>query len=174
MAHKNQKEYCESVKIRHPEKFSNVRVLEIGSLNVNGSFRDLFKDCEYIGVDIVAGKDVDIVMKGHEYKDNKKYDVVCSGECFEHDQYWKQTIQNMINHTKKGGLLFFTCASTGRAEHGTRRTTGVHIWGTDPDYYYNISPEEFKETFDLDKIFNDYEVKYEGNSKDLYFKGIKK
>lgn len=176
MAHVNQKKYCESVKNRHPEYFKHTLVLEIGSLNVNGSFRDLFTDCEYTGVDIVAGRDVDVVCKGHEFVPDPKdtrFDVVCSGECFEHDEYWIKTFQNMYNLTAVGGLIFFTCASTGRPEHGTSKSAGG-IWGTSPDYYHNISPEEFKETFDLDNMFVDYEVKYQPDSKDLYFKGIKK
>ena len=38
-------------------------VLDIGSLNVNGSVRHLFTDAEkYIGIDFREGKDVDVYL----------------------------------------------------------------------------------------------------------------
>ena len=43
--------------------------------------------------------------------------------------------------TKSGGFLIFTCAITGRIEHGTDRTTPTSSPGTQSvgwDYYYNI------------------------------------
>jgi SAM-dependent methyltransferase len=174
MAHPAQMKYCSSVKERHPEFFSDKRVLEIGSLNVNGSFRSLFNNCDYTGVDIVAGPDVDVVMKGHEFTSEEEFDVVCSGECFEHDEYWKDTLNNMYSLLKKGGLFFFTCASEGRAEHGTRRTTGNSLWGTAPDYYRNITVKDIKELWQLDSMFDEVEIEYNAVDKDLYFKGVKK
>ena len=172
MAHKAQEQYCRTVKNQHPDHFKGQRVLEVGSLNVNGSFRTLFTDCDYTGIDIHPGKDVDLVIKGHEYTSKKKFGVVCSGECFEHDEYWQQTVDNMYRLLKKGGLFFFTCASTGRSEHGTKKS-GHTIWGTSQDYYKNLTIEDFEEHWDLNKMFKDYELIYNEVDHDLYFKGIK-
>ena len=174
MAHPAQMNYVKSVKQRHGKYFNESRVLEIGSLNVNGSFRELFNNSDYTGVDIVQGRDVDVVTKGHLFFNDEMYDVVCSGECFEHDEYWNLTIQNMYNLLKEDGLLFFTCASTGRAEHGTTRSGQNAIWGTSPDYYQNLTEEDIRSVWNVEKLFKDFEFIYQPESKDLYFKGVKK
>jgi hypothetical protein len=43
-------------------------VLDVGSLDINGNNRYLFDNCEYTGLDIGEGPNVDIVMPIHEYK----------------------------------------------------------------------------------------------------------
>lgn len=177
MAHPAQQKYVESVKKRHPEHFTFAKVFEGGSLDVNGSFRDLFEEPEvYVGVDVTPGKGVDLVTPIHQYEaPNESFTVVCSGECFEHDEYWKESLHKMYNLLEKGGLFFFTCASTGRAEHGTMRTQGAgSLWGTSPDYYKNLSEDDIRSIWNVEEMFDDYEFIYNDREKDLYFKGIKK
>ena len=65
MAHEEQKIFLESVKSKFSEKFKNCRVLDIGSLDINGNNRFLFENYEYIGLDIGEGNNVDIVCRGH-------------------------------------------------------------------------------------------------------------
>lgn len=170
MAHKAQMEFVASVQERLPDMFERKRVLEIGSLDVNGSFRDLFTNCEYVGVDIVDGKCVDVVCKGHEYRSDRMFDVVCSGECFEHDEYYERTLRNMLNHLEPGGLMFFTCATTGRPEHGTAQKGGA-LYGTSPDYYKNITEQDVRAVIDPDVWFEDYEFIVNEEAHDLYFWG---
>lgn len=154
------------------KQFINGRVLEVGSLNINGSIRKFFDTDDYTGIDIVEGPDVDKVCKGHEFKSTKKFDVVCSTECFEHDEYYQKTLKNMVRLLKSGGLMFFTCGTTGRAEHGTRATGNE--WGTSPDYYRNVTEEDVREVIDIEKTFSKFEFSVNDKTKDLYFKGIKK
>jgi SAM-dependent methyltransferase len=138
MSHKEQTDFVAAVKDKHPEFFQNKRVLEVGSLNINGTVRDFFTDCEYVGCDLGEGPGVDIVCAGQDldFPDNS-FDVVCSCECFEHNPAYQETLRNMVRMLKPGGLLFFTCATTGRPEHGTRRTTpkDAPFCG---DYYRNL------------------------------------
>ena len=122
MAHKEQIDFFVKVKNKFPDVFKNCDVLDIGSLDINGNNRYLFENYTYTGVDIGPGNNVDVISKGHEFKPDKKYDIVISSECFEHDMYYKKTILNCIELTKQGGLFTFTCATTGRPEHGTRRS----------------------------------------------------
>lgn len=81
---------------------------------------------------------------------------------------------------KPGGLFFFTCASDGRPEHGTRRTSPNDSYGTLgnvegwTDYYKNLNLTHLKEVFDLDKDFCGWNAYYNEQSKDLYFWGIKR
>jgi len=177
MAHIQQIEYCTKIKNLFPERFTGCDVLDIGSLDVNGTNRYLFTDYTYTGVDIGEGKNVDVVSKGHEYKPNKQFDVVISTECFEHDMFYPQTIQNCISLTKPNGLFMFTCASLGRPEHGTTRSqTG---WASPyshlqfNEYYKNLNIIDILNVIDL-TVFTQYAFEYNGISSDLYFWGIKR
>jgi hypothetical protein len=90
MAHPEQRNFCEKVLNKFPEYFKNKRVLDVGSFDVNGNNRFLFTDCEYIGIDVGAGTNVDIVCKTHEL-DLGTYDVIISTECFEHDMFYPES-----------------------------------------------------------------------------------
>lgn len=179
MAHAAQMNFFRTVKEKFPEKFINCSVLDIGSLDINGNNRYLFTDYTYIGVDVGEGRNVDVVCKGHEYVSDTLFDIVISSECFEHDMYYKQTLTNCVSLTRPGGLFTFTCASTGRPEHGTRRTkpqdapflNSIEEWG---DYYKNLTEDDIREVIDIDNIFEKYELTYNGAAHDLYFWGIKK
>ena len=52
MAHKAQREFCDSVRVKYPEMFKGKKVLDVGSLDNNGNNRFLFENCEYIGIDV--------------------------------------------------------------------------------------------------------------------------
>lgn len=54
--HLNNRKWLEDLKKDYPDNFEKCSVLEIGSQNVNGTARDYFKDCEYIGVDREEGE----------------------------------------------------------------------------------------------------------------------
>jgi cyclopropane fatty-acyl-phospholipid synthase-like methyltransferase len=172
--HQQQVDFIKSVLKKYPEYKSNVKVLDVGSQDINGNNRQFFdaETTEYTGLDIAEGNNVDVVSKVHEYKTRKKYDVVISGEMLEHDKHYKESIKAMTRLTKRLGILIITCASEGREEHGTH---GKHEW-TSPhtlDHYHNISIEEFKDIIDLDK-FLVYDLQYNQYTCDLYFYGIKK
>jgi SAM-dependent methyltransferase len=174
MAHKEQQDYCISVKEKFPDKFKDCKVLDIGSLDINGNNRYLFTDYSYIGIDLGEGKNVDVVSYGHEYISKNKFDVVISTECLEHDFYYKETLKNAYKLLKKGGILLFTCATTGREQHGI--TNANPECSPFTNYYYsNLTIADIESVFDLEKQFSDYELKEVHNTMhDLYFYGIKK
>jgi SAM-dependent methyltransferase len=176
MAHPEQQVWCKYVKVLHPQFFKGVDVLDIGSLDINGNNRYLFEDYTYTGVDIGEGKNVDVVSKGHEFKPDKLYDVVISTECFEHDKYWKETIRNCIDLLKPGGLFLFSCATTGRQEHGTSRTTPQDSPFTHKefnDYYMNLTEYDIRQIQGFDNSFTEMKFGTNKFTKDLYFYGIK-
>lgn len=177
MAHPEQANFCLSVKRRYPKYFNSPDVLDIGSLDINGNNRYFFEgDYRYTGVDVGEGPNVDVVCKGHEFDPGKKYHVVISTECFEHDQHWKDTIQNCIRLTKPGGLFLFTCATTGRHEHGTTRTTPQDSPFTHKlfnDYYMNLTENDIRQIPGFDEAFEKMEFSTHDGTKDLYFFGIK-
>jgi SAM-dependent methyltransferase len=176
MAHWEQRDFVQKIKNELPEYFTNQKVLEVGSLNINGTLRDFFSDCNYIGIDVCFGDGVDVICEGQKYNaPDNTYNVVCSAECFEHNPFWLETFQNMIRLCKDGGLLFFTCATDGRSEHGTTRTTPsdspltVSIgW----DYYKNLKEKDFTSKLNFDFYFSEYKFEINQQSHDLYFYGI--
>src|SRR5512147_636816 len=129
MSYDAQQEWIAKVKGLYPDAFRNKKVVEIGSGNINGSVRGFFEDCDYVGVDMVAGKDVDIVApKGaawwidHILPRDVWFDTVITAECLEHDEFWRDTLAATVKVLRPGGLLVITCASSKRPEHGTRRS----------------------------------------------------
>jgi SAM-dependent methyltransferase len=177
MAHPEQFDYIETLKNKFPQSFKEKKVLEVGSLNINGSIRTLFDKCDYTGLDLESGSCVDVVCEGQNYDaPDESYDVVSSVECFEHNPYWKETFLNMIRMCKTGGLVFFTCATDGREEHGTSKSrpdSSQFTVNKGWEYYQNLNETHFKE-INLDQYFSEYKFDVNTNSQDLYFYGIKK
>lgn len=171
MSHQSQIDFVASVKRKFPEYFTEKRVLEIGSLDINGSVRQFFDNCTYIGVDLGEGKGVDLVAKGEDltFADDS-FDVSISCECFEHNPEYIKTFNNMIRMTK--GLVIMTCATTGRPEHGTRRTSpsDAPFCG---DYYKNLTENDIVVNCNLSKFIK-YGFSTCDSPADLYFWGITK
>jgi hypothetical protein len=63
------------------------RVLEFGSLDINGSVRDLFNADIYLGVDLQGGPGVDIVADAMFFDHPIKFDCVVCCEVLEHAKY---------------------------------------------------------------------------------------
>lgn len=173
MAHQEQREFFKNLQNMFPDMFYDVSVLEVGSLDINGTIRDFFDANDYIGVDVGPGKGVDLVMNGEDLTfPDGTFDVAVSAECFEHNPAWLETFQNMIRMSNK--YVVFTCASEGRPEHGTRRTdAGSSPHTLDWDYYRNLNEEDFLEKLNMDEYFSEWRFEYNPMSKDLYFWGVK-
>jgi len=170
MSHQQQLDFVQSVKDQLPEYFKGTKVLEVGSLNINGSVRQFFEPNQYIGCDLGEGAGVDIVCRGHELPyPNESFDVVISCECFEHDRHWDKTFQKMVDLVRKGGLVIFSCATIGRPEHGTTRTSPADAPFTN-DYYRNLREEDFNQ---FKSSFDSYKFSQCLRPRDLYFWGLK-
>ena len=156
-------------------------VLDVGSGDINGNNRFLFENCEYNGNDVIEANNVTIVSKTKDLPfQNNSLDTIISTECFEHDPEYKESFIKIYNMLKPDGLFCFTCASTGRYEHGTRRTSPNDSYGTIgnledmSDYYKNLTEIDLNEVLPLNMMFSIWDTYYNSHSKDLYFVGIKK
>lgn len=136
MSHRQQRAFCEHIRDRFPKRFRGKRVLDVGSLNVNGTNRRLFNGGSYLGVDILPGDGVDLVGTVHDVQG--EFDVIISTEMLEHDPGWRESVLGMIARLAPGGFLILTCAGPGRVEHGTRNCPDPGM-ENDTDYYGNIS-----------------------------------
>ena len=163
-----------------PEAFENKRVLDVGSGDINGNNRGLFTNCEYHGNDVAPARNVTIVCRTKDLLfENESFDTIVSTECFEHDPEYKDSWRRVYEMLKPGGLFVFTCATTGRPEHGTRRTSPGDSIGTMygisgmSDYYKNLTVDDIEDVFDVDTMFSTCMVYYNYTSHDMYFVGIK-
>jgi SAM-dependent methyltransferase len=161
--------------------FANKRVLDVGSGDINGNNRYLFDNCHYDGNDVIEANNVSIVSKTKDLPFvNQLFDTIISTECFEHDPEYAESFVKIHNMLKPGGLLCFTCASTDRPEHGTRRTSPGDSYGTIgnlddmSDYYKNLTAQDVNDVMPFDQLFSAWDTYYNDASKDLYFIGIKK
>ncbi|MDH4127128.1 MAG: class I SAM-dependent methyltransferase [Spirochaetota bacterium] len=87
---------------------NNIKILDVGSYDVNGSYRDIFKESEYHGLDIEKGENVDIVLQNpYDWSSiqSNYYDVVISGQALEHVEFFWITMKEMCRVLKKGGLI---------------------------------------------------------------------
>lgn len=171
MSHPAQIRFVAGVKERFPHLFDGQAVLEVGSLNINGSIRQFFTACNYIGIDLGPGPGVDLVARGEElaYPDGS-FDVVASCECFEHNPMWLETFSNMVRMSRS--LVFFSCATTGRPEHGTPRTSPYDAPYCG-EYYRNLTEQDFTANYDMSE-FSAWEFSVDNSAHDLYFWGIKR
>jgi len=167
-------QFIDHVRWEHREFFTGKKVLEVGSLDINGSVRQFFDNCDYEGIDIAEGKGVDRVVLAHQFFRDEAYDVVISSEMLEHDQFWFSSLKQMYRNLKPGGLMIITCAGPNRPEHGTARTNDAYSspFTAESNYYQNLTVEDFQKAIPLD-LFADAELMYARKGEDLYFRGIK-
>lgn len=176
MAHVQQFFYVNAIKQFLPEFFEGSKVLEIGSLNLNGSIRQFFKGCDYTGLDIGEGRDVDVVCPGEHYgAPADSFDMVVSCEAMEHNPGWKATWLNMLRMVKPGGLVIMTCATTGRRQHGTEE----FLPGDSPltvekkqNYYRNLMAEDFSALSPMNAWFAAHGFHTDHACQDLYCFGL--
>ncbi len=174
MAHAQQQDFIQSIKKAFPEFFINKKVLEIGSLDINGSVRKNFSSCSYIGIDVGPGPGVDVVCHGENYDaSDGSFDTVISCEVMEHNPFWRETFSNMLRLCRPGGLIVMTCASTGRLEHGTRRTTPNDAPLIEWEYYENLKASDFRNSISLAEHLTIWKFFINLTSCDLYFVGFK-
>lgn len=175
MAHTEQMFFFQNVKHFFPRFFKDTRVLEIGSLNINGTVRVFFDNAQYTGIDIGPGDCVDETCRGEDYPaPANTFDVVMSTEVFEHAENWDLIFQNMLRMVKRNGLVAFSCASRGRTQHGTSlfsMEAAPHV-AASTDYYRNLMAKDFTDAFKMDHWFSDYEFIEDMDC--LYFVGLAK
>ena len=93
-------------------------IADLGSYDVNGSYRSLFEHASwrYLGLDVNAGPNVDIVL-GDPYNwralASNSFDVMISGQAFEHIEFFWLTILELSRVLKPGGLCCLIAPSSG-------------------------------------------------------------
>ncbi|MBQ2832685.1 methyltransferase domain-containing protein [Methanobrevibacter sp.] len=122
--HKNSHSKMEWFKNTYLDKNHNLKILDVGALDKSGdyNYRDLFNESNwsYTGLDIESGHNVDIVVTDiynwFEIEDNS-YDVIISGQFFEHLEYFWLTMSQIERVLKPNGYVCIIVPSAGH-KHG--------------------------------------------------------
>ena len=98
-----------------------VKVLDVGSYDVNGSYRKLFADARYTytGLDMEGGPNVEICLANpYDWSSiaTDSFDVVISGQAFEHTEFFWITFSEMTRVLRRDGLMCLI-APNGSPEH---------------------------------------------------------
>lgn len=104
--HQSVMNWTEAMVARYQLAESNV--LEVGSLDVNGSVRPLFSGA-YTGVDMTDGPGVDRVADAeHLPFPSASFEVVVSTELLEHCEHFWDALAEMGRVLQPGGILILT------------------------------------------------------------------
>jgi SAM-dependent methyltransferase len=128
------------------EEIKGKRVLEVGSVDVNGNLRPTVEALgprEYVGVDIEKGQGVDVVCRAEDILHTfgkESFDAVISTEMLEHIRDWRMVVSNIKNICRPGGVVLLTTRSHGFKYHGF------------PYDFWRYEQEDMK------NIFSDFEI----------------
>lgn len=172
--------FLDSVKLAYPSFFTYVRALDVGGGDINGNNRSYFDiTSEYNSNDVTDAPNVTIVGTTASLTfPNGHFDTIISSECFEHDMEYEASLNNIVRMLKPGGMFVFTCASTGRPEHGTLATSPNDAYTTKANlpgwstYYKNLTADDVCDAISCDNTFM-YSFFNNYISHDLYFVGFK-
>ena len=124
-----------------PAEVKGQRTLEVGSLDVNGSWRTFltaWQPAEYVGVDIVPGPGVDRLVAVEDLVNvfgEKSFDLVVATELLEHVFDWRAAVSNLKRVIGDNGKLLLTTRSRGFPYHGY------------PDDFWRYEKDDLKKIF---------------------------
>lgn len=115
--HLSSLEHVERLVSQHLADRPVLQVVDIGSYDVNGSYKQFFDrpGWSYTGVDLAAGPNVDIVLTS-PYRlplASHSVDVIVSGQAFEHVEFFWLTWLEMVRVLRPGGFIFLLAPSRG-------------------------------------------------------------
>ena len=95
---------------------TGLKIVEIGSQDVNGSLKSVAPvNNDYIGVDFVEGKGVDIILSDPYVLpfEDSSIDVILSSSCYEHSEFFWLSFNEALRILKPTGLLYINAPSNG-------------------------------------------------------------
>lgn len=119
--HKSSYDKMESFKETYLDSEDDLRILDIGSFDPSKppyNHRKMFNNPKwtYEGLDLKAGQNVDIVIKdpyNWEEIEDASYDVIISGQVFEHIEFFWLTMEQIDRVLKPNGFCCIIAPSAG-------------------------------------------------------------
>ena len=113
--HKSSFDLCRLFVEEHLADRSTLTIADVGSQNVNGTYRSLFgrDGWQYVGFDEVEGDNVDIVLTPETLAEHREtFDVVISGQTLEHTLKPWQWIKDVASLANPGGMVWIIAPNT--------------------------------------------------------------
>jgi len=115
--HANSLRHMHALVERYLDPAQSLTIADIGSYDVSGSYRPLFANgpWSYTGIDVSAGPNVDVVLESpYQFPfGDAHFDVLVSGQAFEHVKFFWLTWLEMVRTLKPGGFIFLVAPSRG-------------------------------------------------------------
>lgn len=111
------------------QHLDSAKIVDIGAQDVNGSLRSVApKHAEYVGVDFVEGKGVDVILDDPYTLpfEDESVDVIVSSSCLEHSEMFWVLFLEMLRILRPDGVLYLNAPSNG----------AVHRWPVDCWRFY--------------------------------------
>lgn len=129
-------------------------IVELGSKDVNGSYKPLFTHpgWTYIGIDVEAGANVDVILKDpYRWQEIApvSVDMIVSGQTFEHIEYIWLTILEMRRVLRPGGFIYIIAPTSG-PEH----RYPVDCWRIYPDGFRALAKFADLEVLNVEADWN--------------------
>lgn len=145
-------------------------VYEIGSRNINGTVRGLFRHAPvYLGVDVCSGQDVDLVTDAAAYQPPFAPATVICCEVLEHTPAAEAIVRQVGSVLAPGGVFIATMAGEGREPHSAADGGPLRAG----EFYRNVSVADiiqWAESADIDVV----KATADPVVGDLYFIGRKR
>jgi SAM-dependent methyltransferase len=124
---------------------------DVGSQNINGDYRGVVTGLgyDYLGIDITAGPNVDVVMQSDLWLPfaDQTFDIVISGQMLEHCRRPDVIVDEMGRVLKVGGFLVLN-THTSFPEHRF------------PKDYWRFMADGLEELLKRAKVLGEYQIRY--------------
>lgn len=160
----------------HPEAYRFIAqtigqprtVLEVGSLDINGSPRGLVLNCAWYGIDMQDGAGVDEIADAATWRSDQRFDLAICAEVLEHTPTVDEILHTIADHLQPDGRLIVTCAAPGREPHSAIDGGPVRA----DEFYENVTPEYLLVASQA-AGFTPLRLEYHADRGDLYLLAVK-
>lgn len=152
--HTSSLEHMQDLVSRYLDQSVPLRILDLGSYDVNGSYRHLFANptWRYIGMDVAEGPNVDVTLRSpYDWPFPNAYaDLIISGQALEHIEFFWMSWLEMVRVLRTKGLIFLITPSRG-PEH----LYPVDCWRFLPGSYRALA--KYSDRVELIEVHTDWE-----------------
>ncbi len=141
---------------------SNVKVLDVGATNHIWNYKEavLTNNDFYMTLDWGIGADYIVNSYDWDHIPKNMFDVVITGQAFEHDKFFWKTTENIKNILSPGSIVIIIVPSCGH----------IHRYPVDCYRFYPDSAETFAEILNADILEVDYNTESEWGDLAMVFK----
>lgn len=140
--------------------------VDVGGRDINGTVRPHTRAEQYVCVDLVAGKAVDVVADITDWEPPAPADLVVCAEVLEHAEDPEAIVAACGRILRPGGTLLLTAAADPRAPHSA--VDGAEV--RPGEHYANIAPGDLKDWL---AGWSDVDLTYDGVHGDVYARATK-